>query len=110
MHRETYAKKASYTLSQILYIDFLLGLVQLLQLLGLAGTRTPASLDAWCNIGLFIVIGLGHPRLKLPYEGDLNADTEVLLSGGRSLSTSSHPTVLASQVAWITGESQFSRL
>ena len=70
MHRETYAKKARYTLSQILNIDFLLSLVQLLQLLGLAGNRTPASLDAWCNIGLLIVIGLGHPRLKFPYQGD----------------------------------------
>ena len=29
--------------------------------------------------------------------------------GGRSSSFSSHPTVLASQGAWLTGESQFSR-
>ena len=34
------------------------------------------------QIGLIIVIGLGNPQLKFPYQGDLNADTEVLLSGG----------------------------
>ena len=60
------------------------------------------------QLGLLIVIGLGNPRFKFPYQGDLNADTEVFLSGGRSFYTSSHPSVLASQVAWITGESQFS--
>ena len=33
-----------------------------------------------------------------------------LSPGGRNLSASSHPTVLAPQVAWITGECQISRL
>ena len=62
------------------------------------------------QLGLLFVIGLENPQLKFPYQGELNADTEVLLSGSRSLSAYSHPTVLASQVAWIAGESQFSRL
>ena len=57
-----------------------------------------------------LVIGLEHPQLRFPYLGDLSAATEFLLSGRRDPSFSNHPTVLASQVAWITGESQFSRL
>ena len=52
-----------------------------------------------------VVIGVWPPRLTFPYQGGRNAGTEFLLLGGLSLSNSSHSTVLASQVAWITGES-----
>ena len=55
-------------------------------------------------------MGVRPPRLTYPEQGGHNAATETLSADGSSLSTFSHPIVLASQVAWITGESQFSRL
>ena len=57
-----------------------------------------------------LVMGALPPRFTFPSQGCLNAATELLLPVGRSSNFSSHPTVLASKVAWITGESQFSRL
>jgi hypothetical protein len=45
----------------------------------------------------------------LRVEESLNADLEIHPFAWRGVSTSSHPTALASQVAWITGESQISR-
>ena len=63
--------------------------------------------DAWCSLASSLHRSWTPPRLHLPEQGGLNAATASLLSGGRSHSTTSHPTVLASQVAWITGDSQF---
>ena len=57
-----------------------------------------------------LFIGDWPPRLPFPKQGGHSAATESLLSLGSSHSTSTHPSVLASQVAWITGESHFSRL
>jgi hypothetical protein len=45
----------------------------------------------------------------LSVEDSLNADLEIHPFAWRGVSTSSHPTALASQVPWITGESQISR-
>ena len=59
--------------------------------------------------GPLLVMGVRPPRLTYPKQGGHNAATEFLSADGSSLSTSSHPTVLASQLVWITGESQFSR-
>jgi hypothetical protein len=39
----------------------------------------------------------------------LNADPKVFPTSWKGVSTSNHPIALASQVAWITGESQISR-
>jgi hypothetical protein len=39
----------------------------------------------------------------------LNAEPRVYPMSWKGVSTSNHPTALASQVAWITGESQISR-
>jgi hypothetical protein len=59
----------------------------------------------------FFVIRLQAERLgHLPDVGRHSADPKVYLMCVRSIRTSSHPTALASQVAWITGERQFSRL
>jgi hypothetical protein len=44
----------------------------------------------------------------LGVEESLNADLEIYPLACRGVSTSSHLTALASQVAWITGESQIS--
>jgi hypothetical protein len=51
---------------------------------------------------------LNHARSQ-PVEGRYSADPKVDLVASRGLTPSSHPTALASQVAWITGESQISR-
>ena len=74
----------------------------------LAGARTPGSLDA--SYSLSSARHKSHTSSVdlLGWQGGHNAATESLLPGGISLSNSSHPSVLASQVAWITGESQFS--
>ena len=52
-----------------------------------------------------LVTGVFYPRLTFCKHVGHNAATESPSLGGRDLSVSSHPTVLASQVAWITGES-----
>ena len=49
-------------------------------------------------------------KVDLPKQVGHNAATEIILSVWINPSFSNHPTVLASQVAWIIGESQFSRL
>jgi hypothetical protein len=50
---------------------------------------------------------------KLKFDGGystaINAVLEIRQLPGGDLSTSNHPTALASQVAWITGESHISR-
>ena len=48
--------------------------------------------------------------VDLPEQVGHNAATDNILPVSRDPSFTNHPTVLASQVAWITGESQFSRL
>ena len=56
-----------------------------------------------------LFIGDLPPLMTFPKQGDHSAARESIQPDGVSLSTPCHPAVLASQVAWITGESQFSR-
>ena len=70
----------------------------------LPGTRTLTSEVAACNFRPTLVMGALPPQLTYPSQGCLNVAAELLLPVGRSSYFSSHPTVLASQVAWITAE------
>ena len=63
----------------------------------------PCSLQLYLHRSLTSSVGL-------PKQVGHNAASVIILPGRRDPSFSNHPTVLASQVAWITGESQFSRL
>ena len=103
----------------LFFKDFLLGfLVHIVQLqyreLGLAergvwlGSNWRSSVLAACKQPSFFM-GAWPPLFDLPKQVGHNADTDMISSGSRDPSFSNHPTILASQVAWITGESQFSR-
>ena len=75
----------------------------------LPGTRTPTYVVAACNQA-YSRHGSFASSLTFLSQGCLNAATELLPPGSRSSNFSSHPSDLASQVAWITRESQFSWL